>query len=123
MYTKGWLVLFTVVVTSAWTLLHPTPRRDNDSALVLEGLAFHDNSTTSPFKNTSSIGFSGYDSPLVSNAEPKCDGRAYGNDLDRISCFDAWSSIGLDKEPIVWERRGSGVYGNPKLPFRFSSGQ
>ena len=123
MYTKGWLVLFGVIVTSPCTLLNPAQKRNNDSVLVVKGSSLPSNLTSLPLNNSSLMSFSAYDSPLTPGGIPHCDGRVYGLNLKRTSCFDAWTRIGLDKDPMAWERRGSGVHINPKLPFRFSSGK
>lgn len=51
-----------------------------------------------------------------------CDGIAYGSDLNRTSCFDAWRYVSLDADSHTWGPRG-----NPftyfKLPVRWSSGE
>lgn len=59
----------------------------------------------------------------VSELKAKCDGRAYGRNLDRASCFDAWNKIGFDDNRVRWGRRGRGGTDDIQLPYRWSSGK
>lgn len=64
----------------------------------------------------------GYDLPAVTNAVPQCKGDAFGTNLDRYSCFDAWRNVGLSSQRESWGPRGSDYNFQNRLPYRWSSG-
>ena len=64
----------------------------------------------------------GYDLPKITNAVPQCNGDAYGNNLDRHSCFDAWRNMGLTTQRESWGPRGPHHNFQHRLPYRWSSG-
>ena len=57
------------------------------------------------------------------NGIAQCSGAAYGTNLDRYSCFDAWRNMGLLPERVSWGPRGSVSRYQRKLPSRWSSGK
>ena len=106
----------------------------NVSAATTEGSDLNDgpkldlislNNASEPATNYSASPYDlafGYDLPPGTNDEPRCS-PAYGLDLDRHSCFDAWRNTGLDANLEMWGPRGGGADIQYKLPYRFSSGQ
>lgn len=57
------------------------------------------------------------------NAIAQCSSAAYGSNLDRYSCFDAWRNIGLLPERLSWGPRRSVTVYQRRLPSRWSSGK
>ena len=65
----------------------------------------------------------GYDLPAVISAVPQCDSAAFGTNLDRDSCFDAWRNMGWESQRVSWGPRGPGHNFQYRLPYRWSSGE
>ena len=93
--------------------------------LILMVIAKLGTAGTSSLSNHSAISSDLFDYHFaaIPHVTPRCDGRAYGSNLDRISCFDAWRSLWVGLQRISWGRRGASVYYDMKLPYRWSSGK
>ena len=140
MHSGAWLA-FTVITGPALSANLPKARQSGDKTwdtsplkLMLPG-----NESTTPIESLRSISLSN-DSQQLSNysslydlssgdnlTTPSlpiivCDGIAYGSDLNRFSCFDAWRYVSLSSESVTWGPRGN-PYTNFKLPVRWSSGE
>lgn len=139
MHSRAWLA-FTVITGPALSARLPEVRQSegkisntsplrlmlpgNESTAPIESLRFIPLSNGSQqLSNYSSL----YDLPSVDNlTHPSptvvCDGIAYGSDLNRTSCFDAWRYVSLDTDPQTWGPRGQ-PFTHFKLPVRWSSGE
>ena len=65
----------------------------------------------------------GYNVPAVTNAVPQCNSDAFGTNLDKHSCFDAWRNMGWSSQRVSWGPRGLGHNFQYRLPYRWSSGE
>ena len=72
-------------------------------------------STLFPPTNTSSLNTSSLSVPKIS-----CNGKAYGRNLNVLSCLQAWSKMIPNSQLITFGERGHGDWGL-NLPFRIQS--
>lgn len=139
MHSGAWLA-FTVITGPALSASLPKARQSGDIIsntsplrLMLPG-----NESTTPIESLMSISLSNdsrqlsnysslYDLPSGDNLTAPipnivCDGIAYGSDLNRVSCFDAWRYVSLYSDSVTWGPRGN-LFTQYKLPVRWSSGE
>lgn len=97
-------------------------RNSKNSLHVMLPSLFNDSPKASNSSSLYDISI-GQNLTTANNGIPQCSSAAYGSNLDRYSCYDAWRNMGLLPERMSWGPRGSGTKYQRRLPSRWSSGK